>query len=52
MKEFFKVQALSKIEWDKPAFLLRLSGKTYQNHTLFAGIDFDISIDGEITFAD
>ena len=52
MKETFNVQALSKIEWENPAFLLCLRGKTYQNHTLFAGIDFNISVDGEITFVD
>ena len=40
----------AEIEWDKSIPLLRISPGTYQNHTLFSGIDFDISVDGEITF--
>ena len=40
----------SKIEWETGVPLLRISPGTYQAHTLFAGIDFEISIDGKITF--
>ena len=39
-----------KIEWENGVPLLCISKVTYQNHTLFAGIDFEISIDGKITF--
>ena len=52
MKETFNVQELSKIKWNTAVPLLCIRGKAYQNHTLFAGVDFDISIDGEISFMD
>ncbi len=50
MKNTFGSQTLSRIEWDQGVPLLCISGKTYQNHTLFADIDFEISTDGKITF--
>ena len=52
MKDVFGKEELSIIEWENPVSLLNLSRTTYQNHTLFAGIDFNISVDGEITFVD
>ena len=44
------LQESYNIEWETGVPLLCLSQSTYQNHTLFAGIDFDISINGEIIF--
>lgn len=50
MKNLYNVDSLSYIEWDSSVPLLRISKKTYQNHTLFEGIDFEISSTGEIIF--
>ncbi len=50
MQEVFGTKALSQIKWDSAVPLLCISSKTYQNHTLFAGIDFEISEDGKIIF--
>ena len=40
----------SVVSYDIPAFLLRISQKSYQNHLLFDGIDFEFTADGEIIF--
>ena len=50
MKNSFGTKALSRLELDQEVPLLCISASKYQNHTLFAGIDFEISTDGEINF--
>ena len=50
MKKYFKCEASSKMPWDEQYPLLKLSPSTYQGHTLFAGVDFDLQPDGEIVF--
>ena len=40
----------SVVSYDTPGFLLRISQKSYQNHLLFDGIDFEFTADGEIIF--
>ena len=40
----------SKMPWELKAQLLKLSPGTFQEHTLFEGIDFDLMPDGEIIF--
>lgn len=40
----------SKMPWELQAPLLRLSPGTFQEHTLFEGIDFDLMPDGEVIF--
>ena len=50
MGEKFGCQAYSKLPLAVHPPLLRLSSSTYQNHTLFEGIDFDLMADGEIIF--
>ena len=44
------IKESSKIEWESGVPLLCISPSTYQNHTLFEGIDFEISVTGEIIF--
>lgn len=44
------IKESSEIKWESGVPLLRISPRTYQNHTLFEGIDFEISSTGEIIF--
>ena len=50
MKDAFQSKVSSKLPFDSQYFLLRLAASSYQNHTLFEGIDFEISVDGQIRF--
>lgn len=50
MKKEFGWEESSKLPFDNTYPLLTLSAKSYQNHALFAGIDFEITIDGQIRF--
>lgn len=50
MKQKFGCEASSKLPLESQYQLLFISPGTFQNHTLFAGIDFDIAMDGKITF--
>ena len=44
------IQEAYKINWETSVPILCVSPSSYQNHTLFAGIDFEISSTGEIIF--
>ena len=44
------IKKSSKIKWESGVPLLCISPGTYQNHTLFEGIDFEITSTGEIIF--
>ena len=44
------IKESSEIKWESGVPLLRISPGTYQNHTLFEGIDFEFSATGEIIF--
>lgn len=50
MKAKFNVTTSSKLPFEASYFLLSLSARTYQGHTLFEGIDFDVAPDGQIRF--
>ncbi len=50
MKNDYGFETSSKLPFDVTYPLLRLSPNNYQNHTLFEGIDFDLTIDGKIKF--
>lgn len=50
MKENFQSKASSKLPFENQYLLLRLAPSSYQNHTLFEGIDFEMSADGQIKF--
>lgn len=50
MKEKLGVREASAISFQQPAKLLRIGPKEFSKHLLFEGIDFTISIDGEIRF--
>ena len=50
MQREFQCQASSKLPLGNLYFLLKISQTSYQNHTLFEGIDFEMSTDGRITF--
>lgn len=50
MKVRFGTETSSRISCTSPYPLLRIFGKTISSHLIFEGIDFNISIDGEITF--
>lgn len=45
-----KAAGESSIDFDNPHPLLFISSKVYTAHLLFEGIDFDLAIDGSITF--
>lgn len=51
-EEAMKVMKMapSVVSYDTPGLLLLISPKSYQNHLLFAGIDFEFTADGEIIF--
>ena len=50
MKKVLGVEETSTISFKQPAKLMKISSKVFSNHLLFEGIDFTISIDGEIRF--
>lgn len=50
MKGIFNCEESSQMPWNDQFPLLVLSPSTYQCHTLFAGVDFDLQPDGEIIF--
>ena len=50
MKKDYDCKASSKLPFDVTYPLLRLSSNNYQKHTLFEGIDFYLTIDGQIKF--
>ncbi len=50
MKEKLGVKESSKISFKEPANLLKITSKEFSRHLIFEGIDFTISIDGEIHF--
>lgn len=49
-REKKEIEKSSEIKYESGVPLLRISPSTYQNHTLFEGIDFEISVTGEIIF--
>ncbi len=50
MKEKFGVEQTSKFSYKDPALMLNIGGEEYSGHLLFEGIDFTLSMDGEIKF--
>jgi hypothetical protein len=50
MKMKFGVETSKKISYAEPYPLLRIAKKEISSHLIFEGIDFTLSIDGEITF--
>ena len=50
MKKTMGVEEASSISFQEPARLLKISSDTFSSHLIFEGIDFVISIDGEIRF--
>ncbi len=50
MKQDFNCEASSKLPFDKSYPLLRISSGNYQNHMLFSGIDFEMTVAGQIKF--
>ena len=50
MKEKLGVKESSKISFKELANLLKITSKEFSRHLIFEGIDFTISIDGEIHF--
>lgn len=52
MKKSFGKKTSNEISCTTPYPLLRIGKKTISSHLIFEGIDFNLSIDGEITFID
>ena len=50
MKKEFGCEASSQLPLDKSYTLLLLSPRNYQNHMLFSGIDFEMTVAGQIRF--
>ena len=50
MKQMFSQEEKSQLPLEEQYLLLRISPSIYQDHMLFAGVDFDIALDGKITF--
>ncbi len=50
MKEKYNVQQASKFSFKETMLMLIISSGEYSSHLIFEGIDFTISIDGEIQF--
>lgn len=50
MKKTMGVEEASSISFQEPARLLKISSEKFSSHLIFEGIDFVISIDGEIRF--